>query len=99
MNRKKFFSPNFMSEFKKWMHENDDSKVVFSKGQRVQSNCKLKQIVEKIDCVDTGDHTVFEVSKYFLKHGGVIKECNGDQITIKNKKGTFILNQSDIVAD
>jgi len=99
MNRKKFFSPNFMSEFKKWMHENDDSKVSFVKGQRVITNCKLKQIVEKIDCVDVGDHTVFEVSKYFIKHGGIVKECADNQVTIKNKKGTFVLNQSDLIAD
>ncbi len=99
MKNKKFFSPNFMAEFKKWMNEHDQDKQTFVKGQHVYSNCKLKQIVEKIDCLDTGDNTVFEVSKYFMKHGGVVKECQNDQVTIKNKKGTFILSSTDIVPE
>jgi hypothetical protein len=98
MNNKKFFSPNFMAEFKKWMSENQDSKNSFVKGQHVYSGAKLKHIVETIDCLDVGENAVLDVSKYFIKHGGVVKEVNGDQVTIKNKKGTFILSNQDLVS-
>lgn len=86
-----------MAEFKKWMDENNDSKNIFEPGQHVFTNSKLKNIVEKIDCIEVGDHTVFEVSKYFVKHGGKVKECQGNQIIIKNKKGTFALLAEDLV--
>lgn len=99
MNNKKFFSPNFMAEFKKWMSENQDAKNSFVKGQHVYSGAKLKHIVETIDCVDVGENAVLEVCKHFLKHGGTVKEVNGDQITIKNKKGLFILSNQDLISE
>ena len=99
MNNKKFFSPNFMAEFKKWMSENQDNKNLFVKGQHVYSGAKLKHIVETIECLDIEENAVVEVSKYFIKHGGIIKEVNGNQITIKNKKGIFILSNQDLVPE
>jgi hypothetical protein len=97
-NSRKFFSPNFMAEFRKWMHDHDQDGAVFSPGQYVNTEKKLKVIVEKIDCLDVGDNNVFEVSKYFLKNGGKVVECKGDQVIIKNRKGTFSLPVQDLIA-
>ena len=90
----KFWSPNFMSEFKKWMDNHESQDIV--KGSRVTTELKLKTLVERIDCISTLDHPVIEVAKYFLKHGGLVKEVNGPEVVVKTKKGTFIIQKEDI---
>ena len=94
---KKFFSPNFMAEFKKWINNHEDEPFV--KGQQVFASKPLKKIVETIDCVDVGDNAVFEVSKYFVKNGGIIKSINEKEVLIKNKKGAFILRPEDLSSE
>lgn len=91
---KKFMSPNFMSEFKKWINDHTENR--FEKGQIVFSSKPLKKIIETIDCVDSGDLSVIEVAKYFCKHGGTIKSFNENEVIIKNKKGVFILRPDDL---
>jgi hypothetical protein len=86
---KKFLSPNFMAEFKKWMDDHGEEK--FEKGQVVFAAKPLKKIIETIDCIDSGEFTTFEVAKYFCKNGGSVKSFNENEVVIKNKKGVFIL--------
>ena len=93
---KKFFSPNFMAEFKKWITEDNQETPALVKGQHIQASSTLKHIVEKIDCIDVGENTVLEVAKYFIRHGGVVKEVQDGQVTIKNKKGIFMLPAQDL---
>lgn len=91
---KKFMSPNFMAEFKKWMDTHETQDII--KGSRVTTELKLKTLVERIDCISTLDHPVIEVAKYFIKHGGLVKEVNGPEVVVKTKKGTFIIQKEDI---
>lgn len=92
----KFWSPAFMSEFKKWIDHKEDEVVNIAKGSFVNTNLKLKTLVERIDCIKTSDNTVVDIAKNFIKHGGLVKEVNQEEVIIKTKKGIFILNKSDI---
>lgn len=93
---KKFWSPNFMAEFKKWMNESAEEQLI-EIGSIVGTNLKLKTLIERMDCQESYDNTVIEVAKYFKKHGGKITQVLGEQITIENKKGIFILNKEDLI--
>ena len=90
----KFWSPNFMAEFKKWMGTHETQNII--KGSMVTTDLKLKTLVERIDCISTLDHPAIEVAKYFIKHGGLVKEVNGPEVVVKTKKGTFIIQKEDI---
>ena len=92
----KFWSPNFMAEFKKWMNESAED-VNLKKGSVVGTELKLKTLIERMDCQESYDNTVIDLAKYFKKNGGTVSEMNGHQITIKTKKGIFILNKEDII--
>ena len=97
MNKQnKFWSQNFMSEFKKWMDDHQDNSEL-SVGNIVNTNLKLRTLIERIDCQESYDNSVIDLSKYFLKHGGEVTEIKNENITIKNKKGIFILNKEDLI--
>jgi len=93
---KKFWSPNFMAEFKKWMNESSDQQPI-EVGTVVGTNLKLKTLIERMDCQESYDNSVIEVAKNFKKHGGKISLVNGNQITIETKKGIFVLNKEDLI--
>lgn len=94
---KKFWSPNFMAEFKKWMEDTQDSHI--QKGNRVNTHLKLKTLVERIDCIETFENPVIEIAKNFIKHGGIVKSIDEDTVKIKTKKGIFNLNREDLIQD
>ena len=88
-----------MAEFKKWMNEDSNDSPQVVKGQHIQTNSTLKHIVEKIECIDVNDNTVLEVAKYFMRHGGTVKEIQSEQAIIKNKKGIFSMPLEDLIVE
>ena len=95
-NNKPFFSPNFMAEFKKWMDDKEGESEDVSAGSFVTTNLKFKTLVERIDCIKTGDNSVLDVAKYFIKQGGIVKEVNGETVIVKTKKGIFSIDKDDV---
>jgi len=88
-----------MAEFKKWMTEDTQDSPKIAKDQHVRTNLNFKHVVEKIDCIDVNDSTVLEVAKYFMRHGGTVKEVNQETATVKNKKGIFSMPLQDLFAE
>lgn len=95
-NNKPFFSPNFMAEFKKWMDDKEGESQDVAAGSFVTTSLKLKTLVERIDCIKTGDYSALDVAKYFIKQGGIVKEVNGENVVIKTKRGIFSIDKDDI---
>lgn len=91
-----FWSPSFMAEFKKWIDNKEEDVCAIDKGSVVNTSLKLKTLVERMDCIKTMDHSVIDIAKSFIKHGGVVKEVQGDELLIKGKKGLFLVNRQDI---
>ena len=92
----KFWSPNFMAEFKKWMNTSDDQ-VVIAEGSVVNTNLNLKILINRMDCQESYDNSVIDVAKYFKRHGGTVSEINDEFLTIETKKGVFKLSKNDII--
>lgn len=85
-----------MAEFKKWMDDKEGESQDVVAGSFVTTNLKLKTLVERIDCIKTGDHSVLDVAKYFIKQGGIVKEVNGENVIVKTKRGIFSIDKDDI---
>ena len=92
----KFWSQNFMAEFKKWMDDHQDNSEL-SVGNIVNTGLKLKTLIERMDCQESYENSVIDVAKHFLKNGGKIIEIKSENETIQNKKGIFVLNREDIL--
>lgn len=85
-----------MAEFKKWMDDKEGESEDVSAGSFVTTNLKFKTLVERIDCIKTGDNSVLDVAKYFIKQGGIVKEVNGETVIVKTKKGIFSIDKDDV---
>lgn len=98
MNRKKpnIWSPFFMNEFKKWMHEHETQSTGLEVGKHVGTTLDLKHLVERMECVEV-ETTTLSLAKYFLKKGGTIKENANEKVFIKTKKGSFYLPKDDVL--
>lgn len=92
----KFWSPSFMAEFKKWIDDKETDGNHIDKGSVVNTNLKLKTLVERMDCIKMLNDSVIDIAKGFIKNGGVVKETNGDNVIVKTKKGTFIISKQDL---
>lgn len=81
--------PNFsLDGFKKWMSkQKKESKKSKLRGCIVESKLSLKRLVTKMD-VDVGN--LDEMAKEFKRRGGIVLECDGDNILlVEVHSGTF----------
>jgi hypothetical protein len=94
----KFWSPNFMAEFKKWMDDSHEEYKI-QEGVVVATNLKLKTLISRMDCQESYENSVIDVAKHFKRHGGTVTNIQNEQVTIKTKKGIFTLNKEDIIGN
>jgi len=84
----KFWSQNFMAEFKKWMDDHQDNSEL-SVGNIVNTGLKLKTLIERMDCQESYENSVIDVAKHFLKNGGKIIEIKSRKCNYSKQKGHF----------
>ena len=94
----KFWSQNFMAEFKKWMDDSHDE-LKIEEGTIVGTCLKLKTLISRMDCQESYDNSVIDVAKYFKRHSGTVSSIQNEQVTIKTKKGIFVLNKEDLIGN
>jgi len=78
-----------LNDFRKWMSKQkfESSRNLKYQGRIVESKLTLKRLITKMD-VDQGD--LHEMAKDFRHRGGVILECDNDNILlVEVKSGTF----------
>jgi hypothetical protein len=85
------FGPFNLSDFKKWMQNQHDAKYNSSVGLEVESKIPIKKLASRIE-VQEGDTVL--VIKEFKRNGGIVKEVNGQNFLIENKKGSFLVHKS-----
>lgn len=84
------FGPFNLSDFKKWMQNQQDAKDKNLIGLEVESKIPIKKLISRIE-VQNGDPEM--VIKEFKKHGGRIFDVDGQDFLIETKKGTFITHK------
>ena len=89
------WSPFFMNEFKKWMHDHEEQAKDIVVGKHVGTALDLKHLIERMECVEVESNTI-SLAKHFLKKGGIVKENAGEKVYIKTKKGSFYLPKDDV---
>lgn len=89
------FGPFNLSDFKRWMQKQQDANRDSSVGLEVESKIPLKKLASRIE-VQEGD--TIQILKEFKKNGGTIKEVNGENFLIQNKKGNFLVFKAYVKA-
>lgn len=98
MSNKKtnIWSPFFMNEFKKWIHDHEKEFADITVGKHVGTTLDLKHLIERMECVEVETDTI-SLAKHFLKKGGIVKENTAETVFIKTKKGSFYLPKEDLL--
>lgn len=91
MHRDKYFFS--LGNFKKWMDGQDHVDHTLDKytGQHVASKVSSDELVSEIATENDDDLDV--IIESFIKHGGIVTEVNGRELTIKTKKGLFAVDK------
>ena len=82
-------------DFKKWVEQHQQqfdaklSKKAIVVGTIVESKISIKKLASSID-IQEGE--VKPISKDFIRHGGVVKQVDGNDILVEVKEGTFIIS-------
>ena len=84
------FGPFSMSDFKKWMSQQQDDTRKKMVGLEVESKVPYKKLLGKIE-IEEGD--LIEVARDFYKHGGTISEENGHLMFVSTDSGTFMIHR------
>lgn len=95
-NKNSLWSPFFMNEFKKWIHDHEKQLEDIATGKHVGTHLDIKHLIERMECVEADSDTI-SLAKHFLKKGGIVKENTKEQVFIKTKKGSFYLPKEDVL--
>ena len=84
------FGPFNLSDFKKWMSQQQDAGKRTMVGLEVESKIPYKKLVTRIE---TQDGELVEVAKDFKQNGGVITEENGHYMFVEVDSGNFMIHR------
>jgi hypothetical protein len=84
------FGPFNLSDFKKWISNQQDANNKSMVGVQVESKIHLKKLVSRIE---TQEGEIIEVAKDFKKNGGTITEENGHYMYVSVDSGSFMIHR------
>jgi len=83
---------DFLRDFKKWVNSDHDNNLI-TVNSFVRPNSDYKTVFENADC-PIQDHSVKEIIKFFMKHGGRVKEIVENICLIQTNKGKFYIGKN-----
>lgn len=84
------FGPFNMSDFRRWMSQQQDDSRKTMVGLEVESKVPYKKLISRIE---TEDGDLIECARDFMKNGGIITEENGHYMFVKVDSGKFMIHR------